>query len=84
MRDILELLKKGKEIKITRLIYQANLSNNSIKPYLNYLLNNNLIGKNQNEHSTSFKITKKGMEFLEEFEKIRIFSESYGLGNFGA
>ena len=26
-----------------------------------------------------FKITKKGNEFLEEFNKIKIFSESFGL-----
>lgn len=83
LKDILEILRTGKGTKITRLIYRANLSNNSIKPYLDYLLKNELVEKNQEANSRVFTITKKGFEFLGEFEKIKIFSESYGLASFG-
>ena len=47
IRDILDILKKHKHVKITHLIYKANLSNNSIKPYLEELLKNNLIEENR-------------------------------------
>jgi len=77
------VLKSGRGTKITQLIYRSNLSNNSIKPYIDYLLKSNLVENNQEGNSRVFIITKKGFEFLKEFEKMKIFSESYGLSNFG-
>jgi predicted transcriptional regulator len=79
IRDILKILRENKQCKITHLIYKSNLSNNSIKPYLKDLLNNNLIEEFAESGKRFFKITKKGNEFLEEFSKIKIFSESFGL-----
>jgi predicted transcriptional regulator len=80
IRDILEILKKGDHTKITHLIYKSNLSNNSIKPYLEELMQNQLIGEMTEKEKKYFIITQKGREFLEEFNKIKIFSEAYGLG----
>lgn len=82
LKDILELLGKGKELKITHLVYKANLSSNSIKSYMDYLIENNLIEQINNKKRNTFTITPRGMAFLKEFEKIRIFSESYGLNKF--
>ena len=79
IRDILDVLQKNRKVKITHLIYKANLSNNSIKPYLEDLFKNNLIEQYLEEEVRLFKITNKGLEFLQEFNKIKIFSESYGL-----
>lgn len=79
IRDILDLLQKNKQVKITHLIYKANLSNNSIKPYIDDLLKNSLIENEVVEGKRVFRITQKGNEFLQEFNKIKIFSESYGL-----
>ena len=79
LKDLLEVLQKNKQVKITHLIYKANLSNNSIKPYLEYLLKNNLIEQIIIDEKRMFKITLKGNEFLQEFNKIKVFSESYGL-----
>ena len=78
-RDILEVLKKNKKVGITNLIYRANLSTGSIKPHLEELIKNRLIKKDSEGGRTFFSICKKGLEFLEEFEKMRIFSEAYGL-----
>ena len=79
IRDILDVLQKNRKVKITHLIYKANLSNNSIKPYLEDLFKNNLIEQYLENETRLFRITNKGLEFLHEFNKIKIFSESYGL-----
>lgn len=79
IKDLLEVLQRNKQVKITHLIYKANLSNNSIKPYIEYLLKNNLAEQMIIDEKRVFKINPKGNEFLTEFNKIKIFSESYGL-----
>lgn len=78
-RDILEILQKNRQVRITHLIYKANLSNNSIKPYMEYLLKNGFMEEVTDRDKRFFKITSKGNEFLIEFSKIKIFSESFGL-----
>jgi len=80
IRDLLEIIKKGREVKITPLIYKANLSNNSIKPYLAELLENKLIIDCGISGKKAFKIEKKGLGFLEEFNKMKLISDAYGLG----
>ena len=79
IRDLLDLLQKNRKARITHLIYKGNLSNNSIKPYMEYLLKNKMIEEVMLEDKRFFKITSKGNEFLIEFSKIKIFSESFGL-----
>ena len=78
-RDILDTLQKNRQVKITHLIYKANLSNNSIKPYIEYLLKNKMMKEVMDRDKRFFKITLKGNEFLIEFNKIKIFSESFGM-----
>lgn len=79
IKDILEVIKKNKKVKITHLIYKSNLSNNSIKPYIEELTKNKMIEKISEKDKSFFIITKKGEEFLNEFGKIKIFSEAYGV-----
>ncbi len=79
IRDVLEVLKKNKQLKITHIIYKSNLTNNSVKPILENLLENQLIQKISEKEKTFFAITKKGEEFLDEFNKIKVFSDAYGI-----
>jgi len=79
IKDILEVLSKGRNVKITHLIYKSNLSNNSIKPHLNELLSNGLMTIYEEDNKKHFRITQKGQEFLKEYNKMKIFSDSYGL-----
>lgn len=79
IKDMLLILRENKKVKITHLIYKANLSNNSIKPYIEDLLKNQLIEEFKDQNKKFFRITNKGYDFLEEFNKMKIFSESYGL-----
>lgn len=79
IKDILEVLQKNRQVKITHLIYKANLSSNSIKPYIDDLMKKNLIEQTTEEDKKLYKITIKGNEFLQEYNKIKAFAESYGL-----
>ncbi len=79
IRDLLKVLQGGRNVKITHLIYKANLSNNSIKPYIENLLKNHMIEEVLEEEKKYYRISEKGIEFLREFEKIKVFSESFGL-----
>jgi len=79
IRDMLLIIQKARKIRITPLIYKANLSSNSIKPYINDLLSKGLIEETLIDKTKYFVITPKGNEFIQEFNKIKIFAESYGL-----
>jgi predicted transcriptional regulator len=77
--DILKILQNQKYVKITHLIYKANLSSQSIKPYIQDLLKNNLIEEIIVEERKFYKLAKKGQEFLSEYYKIKNIAESFGL-----
>ena len=79
INDLLEIIKKYKQARITQLIYKANLSNNSIKPYIKELLEQALITETVEKEKKFYALAAKGEEFLIEYKKIKIFSESYGL-----
>jgi predicted transcriptional regulator len=79
IKDLLDVLKNNRKVKITHLIYKANLSNNSIKPYLEDLLKKGLIETCKENDKKFFVISKKGSDFLDEFNKMKILSEAYGL-----
>ncbi|NCN86786.1 winged helix-turn-helix transcriptional regulator [archaeon] len=78
-KDILEIIKKKKQISITPLIYKSNLSNNSIKKYLTELIEKELVEEKISKTKKTYELTTKGIKFLEDYEQIRIFADSYGL-----
>lgn len=78
-RDILIVLKKSRKIRVTRLVHKSNLTNNTIKPYLRNLKENELIETYEKDGNKYYQIKEKGREFLREFNKIKILSESYGI-----
>lgn len=56
----------------TRLIYGCNLSLSQFNKYAEYLIEGGLLTKNTNEnHIEIFQITKKGIEFLTDIERIK-------------
>ena len=55
----------------TRLIYGCNLSLSQFNKYSEYLIEGGLLTKNRNEdHAEVYQITKKGIEFLNDYKKI--------------
>lgn len=78
--DILKAIQdKGGKIKPTHLLYKSNLSHEGMKRYVDELKVKMLINeeedKNQNKH---FIITDKGLKFLQDYRKIREFTDSFG------
>ncbi len=70
---------KGGKIKPTHLMYKANLSHKLLNVYLEDLISNDLV-KEVNESSNKYLIlTHKGIEFLNQFRKMKEFQKSFGL-----
>ncbi|MEM4755508.1 MAG: winged helix-turn-helix domain-containing protein [Candidatus Woesearchaeota archaeon] len=79
IHDMLQaILSKGK-IKPTHVMYKANLSHNLLKGYLEELLEKEMIKEVEERNYTYLVITDKGVEFLNEFRKMKDFQETFGL-----
>jgi len=67
-RDVLNCLKQGPK-KVSHIMCSANLSSYSFGVYLPLLENNGLVEMLYEERSKKCKITSKGREFLEKFNR---------------
>jgi predicted transcriptional regulator len=71
-RDKLEIIKsilsicKRDEATKTRIVYRANLNFKTAGIYLDWLINRELVSKNENH----FKLTTKGIELLSNLQDI--------------
>ncbi len=79
IRDLLSVLREHGDVKITHLIYKSNLSYVIIKDYIKELTDNGMMKLNKLDEKSFYTITSRGLQFLREFEKMKIFSEAYGL-----
>ncbi|MBI4154027.1 hypothetical protein HY501_01705 [Candidatus Woesearchaeota archaeon] len=79
--DILKSIQdKGGKIKPTHLLYKSNLSHEGMKRYVDELKMKEMIGENDDKGgSKHFVITDKGLKFLQDYRKIREFTDSFGL-----
>ncbi len=78
IRDILDILRTNRKTKITHLIYKANLSNNLIKKYILELSRTGMMQELVEKKKKFYIITKKGLNFLEEYNRMKAFTEAYG------
>ena len=78
--DILSSIqnKEGK-IKPTHLLYKSNLSHAKLKEYLDILLKKGMIEEKLVKGRKMFFMKDQGHKFLLEFERIKEFSDSFGL-----
>ncbi len=80
INDMLNSIKnKGGQIKPTHLLYKSNLSHSKMKVYLTELIEKDMVEEQMKKDKKVFAITDKGYEFLLEFERIKEFSDSFGL-----
>ncbi len=80
INDMLSAIRnKGGRIKQTHLMYKANLSHTLMMKYLKELKGNDLVEKETEGNNKFFLITQKGLDFLEKFEQMNEFKESFGL-----
>ena len=70
---------KGGKIKPTHLMYKANLSHKLLNQYLDELVSNELIKEVNEEKNKYLVLTGKGVDFLNQFRKMKEFQKSFGL-----
>lgn len=77
--DILRIVQQNEgKAKTTKILYGANLSYTRLKKHLDYLIQNGFLEKIQKD-SIYFVLTDKGINFVQEFRKVKRFSEAFGI-----
>lgn len=80
IKDILESIRdRGGTIKPTHLLYKSNLSHDSMKRYVDELMNKGMVKEELKTGSKLFTITDRGLKFLEEYHQIKEFTDSFGV-----
>ena len=74
IHDILLAVREKEGIKPTRLLYKSNLSPQMYKEYIAELLKNGMM-----IDESGYKITEKGLIFLEKYARFTAFVEEMGL-----
>jgi len=78
--DILRSIQnKEGRIKPTHLLYKSNLSHAKLKEYTDTLLKKGMIEEKLVKGKKMFFMRDQGHKFLLEFERIKEFSDSFGL-----
>ncbi len=78
--DILKSIKtKEGKIKPTHLLYKSNLSHAKLKEYISILLEKGMIEEELVKGKKMIIMKEQGNKFLLEFERIKEFSDSFGL-----
>ena len=79
INDILiAIQEKGGRIKPTHLLYKSNLSHEKMKQYVEELINKKMV-EEELVDGKYYIITNKGRKYIDEFKKIKEFSDSFGL-----
>ena len=78
--DILRAVKKADgRLKKTHIVYKANLTHTRVQPYLDFLLSKGFLEEEKSGSQTYFAITRKGLDFLGEANKLKEISDAFGL-----
>jgi predicted transcriptional regulator len=78
--DILKAIQdKGGIIKPTHLLYKSNLSHQKMTLYVNELIAKGFIKTDLNNQNKVFTITSQGINYIQEYKRIKAFSDSFGL-----
>ncbi len=81
IKDILEVIRqKSGKIKPTHILYKSNLSHQMMDEYLNELIEKGFIVEHKDDKSRTYSISDKGQKFLEKYQMIIDFADSFGLG----
>ena len=78
--DILRSIQnKGGKIKPTHLLYKSNLSHAKLNEYLDVLLKKEMVEEKEVNGRKMISMKEQGHKFLLEFDRIKEFSDSFGL-----
>ncbi len=67
--DILRAVAEGRQ-KPTRIMYRANLAWTRLRKYLDFLINRNLLRREEIDGSEIFSLTKTGKEVLAYYKRV--------------
>ncbi len=83
---LIAIQNRGGRIKPTHLMYKSNLSHKLLNNYLEELLEKGLVtveeeivNRKKKQPVKTIVITEKGLNFLEEFRRMREFTDAFGL-----
>lgn len=81
IHDILKVIReRNGRIKPTHILYKSNLSHQMMEEYMGELKEKEFIKEIKKDRSKTFLITEKGLKYLNEFDMIKNFATSFGLG----
>ena len=66
-------------VKVSVILRKANLSYSRLSSLLEELIKKGLLQAEERERGQAYRLTKKGMDFLTEYEKFERFARGYGL-----
>ena len=69
--DLLEIVMRRGSCPVTRASYGANLPVDRAKKFLSFLASRGFVKEEIVDDSTRYKITKRGLEYLEAFRRMR-------------
>lgn len=78
LADILRVLESG-DANVTKLMLEANLSYVRLMKYLEELVEKEFVAREVDGREVRYRITRKGREFLREFERIVRIAEAFGV-----
>ncbi len=78
--DILKAIQeRDGNIKPTHILYKSNLSHQMLDEYMNELIEGNFVVKIEKEKYKTYKITQKGIDYIDKYKLITNFINSFGL-----
>jgi predicted transcriptional regulator len=78
--DMLKAIQdKGGKIKPTHLLYKSNLSHKRMKGYVEDLEKKGFMHSEAAGEKSMYVITEKGLKFLQEYQKVKEFTDAFGL-----
>lgn len=81
IHDILRVIReRNGRIKPTHILYKSNLSHQMMEEYISELKEKDFIKEVKKDKGKTFLITEKGLKYLNEFDMIKNFATSFGLG----
>ncbi len=66
-------------VKVSVLLRKANLSYSRLSNLLENLKEKGLLEAEEGERGPIYRLTRKGFDFLEEYERFEKFAKAYGL-----
>lgn len=80
IHDMLQAIQdRNGKIKPTHLLYKSNLSHQKMKESLEELVDKQMVREEKGKHGAYIIITDAGLKFLQEFKRMKEFTESFGL-----